>query len=245
VTATADASAACRFVLERVRAACAHRWLEGLRQPALPCYSTIPEVRFVAERRVRGLPDPAAQALCGWADGRRRAVLLRGVPSARAVLAWSARGWRCVSLLDGEEGLAFALHDLCHLEKYFDDEHHLGQVGFFAALEAALRDPRFAALEEGFDEEWARERDRVLADMNASPLFLYCGLRCRVAQACRRSGRAGAERLALLLDVLQLEGQMRAIAVLVSSRRAPREASLALAGHFAERGARALAIERQ
>jgi hypothetical protein len=235
----ADAAAiACRYVADRVRATCGHRWLEGVRHETLPCRSTVPEVRFFAERRLRGVPDDAAQALCGWADGARPAELRFDMPTARELLAMSARGRRCVSLLDREGGLDFALHDLCHLEKFVDPDHHEGQVGFFALLEAAMARPGWAALEEGFDAEWARARDHVLCDMNASPLFLWCGLRCRVRQACVRSGLEPRARFERLLELVELNGPaVRAAAVEVSSRHAARPASVVLAGHFAAIGA--------
>src|SRR5262249_19871620 len=116
----------------------------------------------------------------------------------RALLAMQARGRRCVSLLEdadappgpraayGGGGLGFAVHDLCHLEKFSDPAHHVGQVGFFAAVERATIDPRWAEVERGFDARWADERDHVLADMNGSPVFLFVVLRNKVKLAARR-----------------------------------------------------------
>ena len=190
----------------------------------------VPEVRFVAERRLRGVPVEAARALCGWADGTRKAELWPSMPTPRELLALSARGWRCVSLVD----LNFVLHDLCHLEKFAVDHH--GQVGFFAELQRAMNDPRWAGIEAGLDAEWAHERDRVMCDMNASPIFLWCGLRSRLAQACERAGVP--DRLDALIDVLQLPDEL---ARAVVSRQSSRAASHALARHFAVIGERALA----
>ena len=184
----------------------------------------------MAERRLRGVPDEAARALCGWADGTRKAELWPNMPTPRELLALSARGWRCVSLLD----LNFVLHDLCHLEKFSIDHH--GQVGFFVQLERAMNDPRWARIEAGLDPEWSRELDRVMCDMNASPIFLWCGLRSRLEQACERAGVP--DRLDALIEVLQLPGEL---AQSVVSRQSSRAASLALARHFADIGERALA----
>jgi hypothetical protein len=218
---------ACRYVIEKVRAGQGRRWLEGVRSPPLPCRSMVPEVRFVAERRMRGVPDEAARALVGWADGARHAVLLGTAPTPRELLALSAHGWRCVSLVD----LEFVLHDLCHLEKFADPEHRDGQIGFFRLLERAMNDARWAAIEEGLDEAWTRERDHVMCDMNASPLFLWCGLRSRLAQACARASKPA--RLDLLIDLLQLPPDL---ARAVVSRYSSRVASYALARHFAAAG---------
>ena len=215
---------ACRYVIDRVRAAQGRRWLEGVRTPPLACRSMVPEVRFVAERRLRGVPVEAARALVGWADGARKAELWRTLPTPRELLALSARGWRCVSLVD----LDFVLHDLCHLEKFSID--HEAQVGFFKTLELAMNDPRWAAIEDGLDEAWGGERDRVMCDMNASPLFLWCGLRSRLAQACARAGVP--DRLDLLIEIMELPPEL---ARTVVSRHSSRAASHALHRHFEER----------
>ena len=91
-------------------------------------------------------------ALTAWADGERRVVLLRSQPSPREMLRLQARGWRCVSLLpEGSDTgrhadvVDFAIHDLCHLEKFAAPEHHRAQVGFFALLDlttSSLNSPR-------------------------------------------------------------------------------------------------------
>jgi hypothetical protein len=108
-----------------------------------------------AERRVRGVPEDVVRGLFAWERGGRPADLLFAVPTAFEVLARQARGRRCVGLLDDAaarahgdprhpSGLAFALHDLCHLEKFVAPEHHAGQVGFFGAVERAFASPTCA-----------------------------------------------------------------------------------------------------
>jgi hypothetical protein len=66
-------------------------------------------------------------------------------------------------------GLAFALHDLCHLEKFVAPEHHAGQLGFFRLVQRALDTPALPALDREPDDAWRADRDYVLADMNGSP----------------------------------------------------------------------------
>jgi hypothetical protein len=234
-----------RFVVARVRAEHGRRWLEGLRQRPLACRAVVPELRLCAEQRLRGVPDAAASALCGWADGARPARLLREIPTAREVLAMSARGARCVSLLEEPRGLGFALHDLCHLEKFADPRYHEGQVGFFARLERALAESSFGEVEDGLDAEWSFERDRVMADMNASPIFLHCGLRSRLQKACVRAGleHEFARRWERILDLMGLRGPIRGAARAVTSRHASRADSLALDGYFAAVGAAARVSE--
>ena len=220
---------ACRYVAGRVRAAAGRRWLEGLRHPSLPCRSTVPEVRLFAERRLRGVPEPAARALVGWGDGLYDGELRFDVPAPADVLALLARGRRCVSLLNRADGLAFALHDLCHLERFYEPSWRAGQIGFFARLEAATLDSRWPALIAHLDAEWEQEFEHVMCDMNASSVFLWCGLRSRLEKACRRAGHPFAPRLALLVELVAPTDDARA----VRSRRSPIEASRRLDAFFA------------
>lgn len=234
------AALACRYVAERVRAASGERWVVGPVHPARPCRQVVPEVRLFAERRLRGVPEPAACALVGWADGQRPALLRFDAPPARELLALQARGRRCVSLLDGPGGLDFALHDLCHLEKFTDPAQHREQVGYFALLDRALDQPGWRDVEAGLDEEWGRGRDAVLADMNGSPLFLHCALRSRLEQAAARAGVPSAPRLGIVHALLGLDGPLAAAAAAMSSRKAPGWAAEALLAHFRAAGAAAL-----
>ena len=191
-----DALAACRYVLLRVRARAGRRWRQGARAEPLACASDDADALVIARRRLCGVPEIAARALCRWVDDGGRAVRLDHAPAVRALLAMAARGRRPVSLLDGDGGLDFALHDLCHLEKFHDPAHHRGQVALFARLDAVVDGSRWAALEAGLDDAWRAHRDHVLADMNGSPVFLYLVLRARLIDACARAGvaRAGDAR---------------------------------------------------
>jgi hypothetical protein len=178
----------CRYLIDRVRARAGRRWRQGARPLPLLCDSTAEEARLVAERRLSGVPEIAARALCGWVDGRRPAVRLHHAPAPRQLLAMAARGLRPVSLLDGDGGLDFVLHDLCHLEKFADPAHHAGQVRLFALLDGAIDGPGWAEVEAGLDDAWRAHRDHVLADMNGSPVYLWLVLRARLQEACARAG---------------------------------------------------------
>lgn len=208
-----------------------------------------PWARVFAERRLLRVPSAVNDALVAWAQGLRPADVLHDVPAPRQVLAHQARGRRFVSLLpDGvaaapfADGLAFAIHDLCHLEKFVQPEHYVGQVGFFAVLDRAMAHSGWADLEHGLDAQWTRDRDHVLADMNGSALFLYCGLRKRLAQAQTRAGHEGDGTLAVLLDLLGLTGELREAAGLMSSRASDRSFATRLLGHFEAIGDAALGV---
>jgi hypothetical protein len=197
-----EALETCRYLIARVKQKAGRRWRQGARAEPFVCDVTEAEPRLIAERRLSGVPEPAARALCEWVNGRRPALRLHHAPSPRELLATMARGRRPVSLLDGECGLEFVLHDLCHLEKFADPTHHEGQVRLFGLLDRALDSVAFPELEAGLDEKWRHDRDHVLADMNGSPVFLWLVLRARLMEACARAGvgdRAG--RLAALVGV--------------------------------------------
>jgi hypothetical protein len=270
------AELACAYVAERVRREAPRRWIQGPRRPPLDAGEGASEVlRLFATRDLYRLPRVVSEALVAWARGRRRVTVLSCLPSPPEVLAMQAGGRRCVSLLAdadvpagpiaglprregayGSGGLAFAVHDLCHLEKFFAPAHHLEQVGFFAALSGALADPAWAALEQGFDAIFRHDRDHVLADMNGASAFLFVVLRNKVKLAVRRrvalargapcgtgaldaeETRAYAEAVEVLVGALGLSGEAGAAARLLASRHEAEEAGEPLRAFFEGRGAR-------
>jgi hypothetical protein len=268
------AELASSYIAERVRRASGSRWLQGRRNPPLPCDHPSPSVRLFAEHRLRLLPEAVPRALLAWSKGERRVDLLFHVPSARDVLALQARGRRCVSLLDDaddaddvtsaaphKDGLAFAVHDLCHLEKFADPAQHTAQVGFFAAVHRALDDPRFQELEASLDPRWAEDRGYVIADMNGSAVFLFLALKSKLKIAVRRS-LAGIDRSAeaaasplspeerrafegavdVLLATLGLEGPVADAARSLATRGGAPDAEVKLYQFFYAAGEAALSI---
>ena len=236
------------FLLERVRAARGALWDEGRARVAPAAAPSGPALRVFAERRVRGVPEDVVRGLFAWDRGERPVDLLFEVPAAGRVLALQARGRRCVCLLPDAaalahgdprhpDGLRFALHDICHLEKFVAAEHHAGQVGFFRLVERALATPEMIALDGELDDTWRAERDYVIADMNGSAVFLFAALKMRLTLAVRRrrardrglagcTGRIDAEERAAaapaldaLLGAMGLPDDVRDAARAVSPRR--------------------------
>jgi hypothetical protein len=196
-----DVDRACEFVVRGVERWAGHRAHQGVRVPPLSCRSTSPAVRFIAERRLHRVPVSVARALIAWSDGFPVTLLTR-VPTADELLALQSTGERCVSLLseDAEaaphaNALAFAIHDLCHLDKFVDPEHHLGQVGFFTKLRAARAHAAWPAFESQFDDALRRDFAHVYADMNGSAVFLFAALKMRLKMAARRRFNIEANRL--------------------------------------------------
>jgi len=144
------------FVMERVRRAHGRRWDGGARVPPLALAGAAPEaLACLMQRRARGAPDLAVRGRSGWWQPGRPADLTAAIPSADDVLHAQAAGRRFVSLVDDAlarghgdprhlDGLSFALHALCHLEKFVDPEHAAGQRGFFRAC-VRLGDTRAGA----------------------------------------------------------------------------------------------------
>ena len=218
------------FLLERIRAARGAQWDEGRGRVPPPAPPSGPALQTFAERRIRGVPEDVVRGLFAWDRGERPVDLLFEVPAARRVLALQARARRCVCLIEDAaarahgdprhpDGLTFALHDLCHLEKFVAPEHHAGQVGFFRLVERALGAPAMAALDRALDDAWRADRDYVIADMNGSAVFLFAALKMKLKLAVLRSGRPFEPALDVLLASMGLPDDMRDAARAVSPRR--------------------------
>jgi hypothetical protein len=238
-----SAETTAAFLLERVRAARGPLWDEGSGRVPAPDPPSGPALRTFAERRVRGVPEDVVRGLFAWDRGDRPVDLLFDVPTARSVLARQARGRRCVCLLEDAaarahgdprhpDGLTFALHDLCHLEKFVAPEHHAGQVGFFRLVERALDAPAMVALDGDLDDTWRAERDYVIADMNGSAVFLFAALKMKLKLAMRRRGLPYEPALDLLLASMELPDDMRDAARAVSPRRDHPTDARRLLDHF-------------
>jgi hypothetical protein len=266
-----DAEVAAEYLVSRVAARAGVRLRQGARLPSLSARSLGEHLDVVAKTRLRGVSQPVAEALVAWGEGRRRVHLLSRVPEPRELLLWQSNGERCVSLLpDGAEtaphegGLAFLMHDLCHLEKFVDPAHHEGQVGFFATVHAATERAPWSAFLARFDGVFRSELDHVVADMNGSAVFLFAALKMKLKMAVRRrlarargceatgdrvSGALDAEEqaafaaeLEALFDLLELRGPARDAARRVSTRRDDRDAAIEVLAHFEAIGSRRLAV---
>lgn len=261
-----DAEVAAAFVLDACRRTHGRRWDQGLRALPLTSFAASGPLEVFARRRLRGVNEPAVHALLGWAAGARPAVLSSEIPSARDVLALQTVGRRFVSLVPDAlalahgdprhpDGLRFALHDLCHLEKFADPAHHVGQVGFFRCVARAFSDAAWADYEASLDSSWATDRDYVIADMNGSAIFLFAALKMKLNMAVRRRLARAQSRpapeagplsdeertayepaLALLLGALGLPAQTTQAAQRVQARRDDPASAAALLAWFEEQG---------
>jgi hypothetical protein len=263
---TEQADQAARFVLEQIEARegrCAYqgRWPT----PLAACEALPGSLRVMAEQRIRHVPRAVAQALMLWAQGADVA-LYDHVPRPEQVLELQSRGARCVSLLPPQvsaaphaDALAFVLHDLCHLEKFLDPVHHVGQVGFFSMVVEARRRPAFGTFERDFDAELSREWDHVISDMNGSAVFLFAAMKMKLKMAVRRrmAQRQGTQAPQLgplsareneayedaqrqLLELLDLAGELAGAARATSAKRAEPQAAGQLLAHFESLGRSAL-----
>jgi hypothetical protein len=263
---TSAAERICDFVATRVRAGSRHLFRQGARKPPLACTSRAPLVRLFAEERVHRVPTAVARALVACGEGFPVEVLT-SIPTPEHVLELQARGARCVSLLpEGvspaphADALAFVLHDLCHLDKYVDPEHHVGQVGFFSSLHEATTRDSWHGFETSLDEAFRQDWHHVAADMNGSAVFLFAALKMKLKMAVRRrsarergvdppdhgpltteESRAYDDVLDELLSLLNVDrAELRDAARATSAKRDDPRAALRLLGHFEMHGRRVL-----
>ncbi len=189
----AEAERIAAFLLDRTRAAVGPRWNQGARKTPLGAPPGYPTVATFAEVRVHTVPEDVAAGVVAFANGQRPLVLYERVLAPLEVLHLQARGERCASLLAPDvsttphaDARAFLLHDLCHLEKFVDPEHHDEQVGFFRAVHEAARDPDWAAFLASFDATFRKDFESVVCDMNGSAIFLLAALKMKLKMATRR-----------------------------------------------------------
>lgn len=244
------------YVLWRVVANQGRRIYQGALNPRLSCRFTHGPIAFFAGHQLKGLKLPVHQALVGWADQARPAILTCDVPTPIQLLAMQAKGRRYVSLVrDGTDTgkhadpLAFVVHDLCHIEKFADPQHYVEQVGFFSALYQAVTHRDWPELDAEFDGLWPEERDYVLADMNGSAIFLFLALKSRIRAATRRAygvdkaqqstpdveGRY-FELFAQVIRWMSLPESLYDDAMVFSARGIELQAGNRLRAHFSEAG---------
>jgi hypothetical protein len=144
---------------------------------------------------------------------------------------------------------------LCHLDKYLDSEHHVGQVGFFACLHEATTRAAWRSFETSLDEAFRQDWHHVAADMNGSAVFLFAALKMKLKMAVRRrcarergvdppdhgpltteESRAYDDVLDELLGLLRLGASLRDDARATSAKHDDPRAAMRLLAHFESLG---------
>jgi hypothetical protein len=223
------ATETAEFLLARLSALRGSRVKQAPRRDPLECSSRAPALRFFSEHHVAGVREPEARALAAWSTRDEMAELRRAAAATREIVRLQAEGRRCVALIEDAppaEGVAFALHDLRHLYKFFEPEHHAAQRGFFACVARALESSAWAELDAVLDEIWVRDRDAVLADMNGSPVFLFSALKMKLKVAARRRYARFPARLAALACSGPRDGSFAAATLRFRGPQAPDRGAL-------------------
>ena len=184
-----------QFLIERLRHFQPHKWQQAKRPRPLLGDAFVPELALFNEYSLFRVPDDACLGLLHWACGRYEGVLWEDVPSWQDVLAAQARATRPVSMVtivppeaqqvagipkkyfEHDLPLAFALHDLRHLHKFFEQTFFAGQHAFFKGLHDALGTATWALATEGASAEFHKEIQRIAADMNGAAPFLGMALK--------------------------------------------------------------------
>lgn len=186
-----------RFLIERLRQFQPHKWQQARRARPLVEASFPEELSLFNEYSLFRVPDDASLGLLHWALGHYEGELSYAMVSWEDVLWAQAQGRRPVALLsqvppeaeavagipqyfENDLPLAFALHDLRHLHKFFEPTHHAGQRAFFSALLEALGSPQWKVATEGASETFWQELRRIASDMNGAAPFLSMAFKAAV-----------------------------------------------------------------
>lgn len=144
-------------------------------QARLQNVDTLPEI--FSQFALKSTPLSVNRALLKWWEGSYGLELMFRIPSPLEVLEQQRFGRRCVTtvtdkriekyILGERDALSFTMHDLIHADHFYHhNESYEGQLGFYGLLYKTYGD---------FDlshEEFAREFEYLIADMNAYPIHL-------------------------------------------------------------------------
>lgn len=136
----------------------------------------------LANFALKSTPQSVNRSLLEWSRGNYGLVLMLRIPTPSEVLQQQCQGKRCVTLFTQEritkryilgerDALGFTLHDLIHADHFYhDNECFQGQVDFYKLMNTSLCKGSF---KEHFEsEEFVREFEYLIADMNAYPIHL-------------------------------------------------------------------------
>lgn len=126
---------------------------------------------------LKSTPMTVNRAILEWGYGNYGLELMFRIPSPSEVLNQQKKGRRCVTcildkrlasyILGERDALSFTMHDLIHADHfYFHNECYQGQLGFYGLLAKTF------AYFDLSQEEFAREFEYVIADMNAYAIHL-------------------------------------------------------------------------
>jgi hypothetical protein len=131
---------------------------------------------------LRSVPLSVNRSILSWGQGNYKLRLFFHIPKPQEVLAQQVLGERCVTVLAKEseiskyilgerDHLGFTLHDLIHADHFFhENQHHRGQINFYRLLQNGLGKGAFLKALE--DENFEREFEYLISDMNAYPVHL-------------------------------------------------------------------------
>ncbi len=133
---------------------------------------------------LKSFPASINRTMLNWMSGTWQIELFFHVPSARELLILQAENKRCITLVKDEkkidtlilnkrDPLSFALHDMMHIDQYFNSkESSSGQLGFYRKCVPLYQNKKIKQKLKTHSE-FKTKFEYVTSDMNAYSIHLF------------------------------------------------------------------------
>jgi hypothetical protein len=168
------------------------------------------------------------RCIVNWALEKRKVQIFFNLPSPDDVFIMQSNGARCISIFkvclldeasyskepedlikifqdeyppyEARDCLGFSLHDLQHLEKFYDEKFYCEQVGLMTVLNRSP--PHRYEPFQMYDQDFFRDVDHFISDMNACSIHLlkFFLAKWRLAEGRRRRGNVASDSLKLTAE---------------------------------------------
>ena len=132
---------------------------------------------------LKGIPESINRTMLNWFQGFWKIKLLKYIPNSRTLLKMQVNNTRCITVtthhqaitelvLNSRDPLSFVLHDLMHADQFFNQvDSQKGQLGFYHLLNLIYDQPKLTYYLDN-DEQFKKEFEYVVSDMNAYVIHL-------------------------------------------------------------------------
>ena len=211
-----------------------------------------------------GIPSFVNNAILQWSCNKRSARLLFQIPTSEEVLNMQIRGERCITVFvekselnrelkdsyppfETRNVLNFTIHDLQHLEKFYDRKFYCEQVGVLEHMKRLIEHAQIKAFFSNYDNEFWKDVEHVIADMNACSIHLLAFFKAKWKMADSRTkfplSTEFDSRYDQLLATLAVPDFVReATKTMCSDKFSPADGSI-IRQYFHERGKNLLELD--